>query len=219
MQTDGLVPQGNNHPDTFGLARLIFLERGCAAKIKAACNHPCFKVRKSKQAGVGPCRCVTSTSVLVAITGTTNIALHHSDASVVNQSAEPRFLNLNPEGSAGLLKSDDAESSHSHEVAITINEEAVDGSNSNEVAHKLPSLTGLREPESCRGAGKICFLKYKNFELQANILIALVGHEGQAVINLIHAEQGNNAANPHSEIKKSTSFPAVATTSDSKTSW
>jgi hypothetical protein len=47
------------------------------------------------------------------ITGTTNIALHHSDASVVNRSAEPRFLNLNPEGSAGLLKSDNAESSHS----------------------------------------------------------------------------------------------------------
>ncbi|PLW57841.1 hypothetical protein PCANC_01033 [Puccinia coronata f. sp. avenae] len=81
------------------------------------------------------------------LAGSSNRPLLHSGASVVNQSTEPPVLELDAEGLARSLPSEDSESIHDREVAIITRDAARAAGNSIKLGHKLPSSTDLREQD------------------------------------------------------------------------
>ncbi|PLW56965.1 hypothetical protein PCANC_02811 [Puccinia coronata f. sp. avenae] len=105
---------------------------------------------------------------------------------------KPPKLYTSRQGAEGLSvssSSDNPESMHRDEVAITIDTETRGGSNSNKLGQTLAPFTNLRESES--------------------------GRAGQSVIVQIQAEEENHAANPASDIRQSTSYHSSTGTSES----
>ncbi|PLW06260.1 hypothetical protein PCANC_01026 [Puccinia coronata f. sp. avenae] len=120
--------------------------------------------------------------------GASNRGLPHSAAGVVNPAAEPLLTKFDAIALDQSFSSEDSESSHPYEVAITINTQTASSRKSKEVAPSFPSFKDLREPHPNHAA----------------------------TINQIHSAEGNHAANPKTEIEASTSFSDAARMSDSK---
>ncbi|PLW57933.1 hypothetical protein PCANC_01025 [Puccinia coronata f. sp. avenae] len=116
-------------------------------------------------------------------------AVPHFGTGVMNPTTEPLAMKLDAKGLDRSLGSDEPESSHPYEVAITIDTQTA--AQTFGMGQTSPStINNLREPEP--------------------------SHAEQATIIQVQAEEGNHAANPNSDTKASNSFSAPASISDSK---
>ncbi|PLW06259.1 hypothetical protein PCANC_13929 [Puccinia coronata f. sp. avenae] len=142
-------------------------------------------------------------------------AVPHFGTGVMNPTTEPLAMKLDAKGLDRSLGSDEPESSHPYEVAITIDTQTA--AQTFGMGQTSPStINNLREPEPSHAVRSPTLKRAFNRLVKSNILVVLVKHQEQATIIQVQAEEGNHAANPNSDTKASNSFSAPASISDSK---